>query len=284
MKCALCNNYKQLQLSHIIPKFVYDYIKKTGLLNTRFVMPLENDGKFYQDGDKEYLLCHDCEELFSASEKHFCENIFIPFKKDGFYKAINYNNSDYFCVASILWRILFCDIRDDNQNFNNEQMQHLRYYENIMKDFLIGNRTNLGTIKLYIYFFEVIESGESIKDLNIHQSIRRGTSGYTLVSDNVYLVFCNMAGIILIAILEDFKYKEKWQNCEIINGSAQLQPPQNTSSILWASLIEDIKEIEQKELSENQQTKIDKKILENKEAYLNSESFKEKINDINLKK
>lgn len=35
-ECALCGHKKELKLSHIIPKFVFDYIKRTGAVqNTR---------------------------------------------------------------------------------------------------------------------------------------------------------------------------------------------------------------------------------------------------------
>lgn len=62
-KCALCGEDKELQLSHIIPKFIGKYLKNTSIGNIR---SHENPNRIAQDIEKHYMLCHDCEELFSV--------------------------------------------------------------------------------------------------------------------------------------------------------------------------------------------------------------------------
>lgn len=73
-KCALCGEDKELQLSHIIPKFIGKYLKNTSIGNIR---SHENPNRIAQDIEKHYMLCHDCEELFSASERYFAILSFI---------------------------------------------------------------------------------------------------------------------------------------------------------------------------------------------------------------
>lgn len=65
-KCALCGTEAELQLSHIIPKFVGRYLKETSIGNIRNHALSE---RVVQDIEKHYLLCHECEELFSAGER-----------------------------------------------------------------------------------------------------------------------------------------------------------------------------------------------------------------------
>ena len=59
--CALCHDKSELELSHIIPKFVLRYLKETsaGLLRSA-----ENPNAVVQDGEKHYMLCGKCEDLF----------------------------------------------------------------------------------------------------------------------------------------------------------------------------------------------------------------------------
>ena len=73
--CKLCEKDADLQLSHIIPKFVFAWLKETvpgGIRSNRV------PNRRIQDGEKDYLLCRDCEQIFSVWEKQFCEHIFIP--------------------------------------------------------------------------------------------------------------------------------------------------------------------------------------------------------------
>lgn len=48
-KCALCGEDKELQLSHIIPKFIGKYLKNTSIGNIR---SHENPNRIAQDIEK----------------------------------------------------------------------------------------------------------------------------------------------------------------------------------------------------------------------------------------
>ena len=76
-KCALCHNVKELKDSHIIPAFVYRWIKETSA--TGYLRFSENINRRYQDGRKIKLLCLDCEERFNKYETSFSNNIFYPY-------------------------------------------------------------------------------------------------------------------------------------------------------------------------------------------------------------
>lgn len=74
--CALCNQESELRESHIIPKFVFDYIKETSA--TGYLRNVTSINRRLQDGPKRKLLCHDCEQKFSIAEKYFAETVFSP--------------------------------------------------------------------------------------------------------------------------------------------------------------------------------------------------------------
>ncbi len=86
-KCALCGEDKELQLSHIIPKFIGKYLKK---YFDRQYSQSRKSNRIAQDIEKHYMLCHDCEKLFSASERYFANTVFYPYKRDK-HETFNYD-------------------------------------------------------------------------------------------------------------------------------------------------------------------------------------------------
>ncbi len=111
-KCKLCHKEKELQESHIIPKFVYKWMKQTG--TGRFRQGL-NINKPIQDGTKEFLLCRDCEQEFSKREDWFKKNVFSSFIDKGVTTFYPSDNLKYFAV-SLLWRVLIY-FKDDGNNY-----------------------------------------------------------------------------------------------------------------------------------------------------------------------
>lgn len=77
-KCALCGKETQLELSHTVPKMAVRTLKKTAIGNIRST---ENPNKTIQDSEKLYILCGDCEDLFSEKETWFANKVFHPYLK-----------------------------------------------------------------------------------------------------------------------------------------------------------------------------------------------------------
>jgi hypothetical protein len=113
MECELHKIEAELCESHIIPKFVYDWMKKTGTGRFRRLGTLNSP---IQDGIKKYMLCKDCEEKFSKYEKWFSEKVFNPYINNSESVVKNENELKYF-VVSVLWRILKL-FKDDGNNYN----------------------------------------------------------------------------------------------------------------------------------------------------------------------
>jgi hypothetical protein len=112
--CALCDQENvSLKESHIIPKFVYQWIKDTS--STPYLRSSDNVNLREQDGSKEYLLCGKCEGDLSVMETEFAKNVF---KKIANYRIqateIIVTESMRVCVLSIFWRTLLTSISRDN--------------------------------------------------------------------------------------------------------------------------------------------------------------------------
>lgn len=84
--CKHCNEEKELQNSHIIPKHFYKNNGYFFCTEKRNALMYSADGrkKPIQDGMKEYLYCKDCEIIFSKIENVISKTIFSEKYKDKF--------------------------------------------------------------------------------------------------------------------------------------------------------------------------------------------------------
>ena len=101
--CALCGRQGDIRLSHLVPKFVLKWIKRTSA--TWRLASAADGARRLQDGAKTHLLCGGCEERFSRHEKYFAEKIFHPFHDDGA-RSFEYDESLGVFAASLSWRAL----------------------------------------------------------------------------------------------------------------------------------------------------------------------------------
>lgn len=128
-KCTLCNESTGLKMSHIVPKFVFNYIKRTSVTG-KFRDPTQFK-KRLQDGPKYRLLCGECEQLFSQSEKYFSENIFSSYvNKENI--SIKYDDNLQYFIESVNWRFLITQIN----RYKGKKQQ-------ILKDIEISVRSKL---------------------------------------------------------------------------------------------------------------------------------------------
>lgn len=112
--CALCDMENvELRESHIIPKFVYLWLKDTS--STPFIRSNDDVNIRHQDGEKTHLLCSDCETKFSGWENELAKKIF---KKIANYRAqaslINVTAATRLGVLSIFWRALHVSSEREN--------------------------------------------------------------------------------------------------------------------------------------------------------------------------
>src|SRR5437764_5294832 len=101
--CRLCGTTAVLQSSHVIPSFVFRWLKETsGTGHLRFA---QEPNKRVQDGPKYEMLCRACEERFNEWETEFSVRVFHPMTQ-GRTSTVRYGDwMAKFCV-SVSWRVL----------------------------------------------------------------------------------------------------------------------------------------------------------------------------------
>lgn len=99
--CKLCQSHAALCKSHVIPRFVMQWLRRTK--GTRF-WGVANPDVPLQDSLKKRLLCRACEQRFSSWEKWFSENVLHDESADSLV-PLAYGPELHKFVLSVLWRI-----------------------------------------------------------------------------------------------------------------------------------------------------------------------------------
>ena len=91
------------------------------------------ENEISQDGYKVYLLCSDCEQIFSRYETYFSCLIYQPTIKN-IKKTIIYNRRLLKFIISLGWRFLYIYLRQ-----KPDAPTYLNWYEKHWKEYLRGN-------------------------------------------------------------------------------------------------------------------------------------------------
>ncbi|OCH41788.1 hypothetical protein [Aliivibrio fischeri] len=103
--CKYCGDNEAIENSHIIPSFICRWVKETSPTNV--LRSSINPNVRQQDGEKEPLLCKQCEGEFSTYERAF-KKVFSQmanYRKD-FPNEIKFTKETLSCITSIAWRVL----------------------------------------------------------------------------------------------------------------------------------------------------------------------------------
>ena len=283
-QCALCRANKELQLSHIIPHFVGRKLIKTSPGNIRIT---KEPNKVAQDIEKHRLLCHDCEELFSAKERWFANTIFNPYQEHK-KTVFNYDKNLTYFIISLSWKSLYRDLEEFScdKEFSKEILMILFRAEQTMRDYLLGKRKDIDTIENHILFFDRIKYAQDL-DASQHPSIvmHRSTSSYTVYNRKTSFTISNLMGILIVTFYS-MDTNEYWNNTkiEIETGTIEAKN-QKIVSVVGQEIqhwMNQTKEA-QKNISETQQKKILEKIQALGDDIKNYPIFQDWMDDAALK-
>src|SRR5258706_11893804 len=135
--CRLCRTEGvELRHGHILPKFVWEWLKGTSIGAIRSG---EAPNVRVQDGHKEYLLCHDCEEMFSREEKIFAERLFVPVHEGVSISGLVYGEWAARFAVSVSWRVLVFNMElGPIEHFTAGQQEAVPAAERQWRAFLAG--------------------------------------------------------------------------------------------------------------------------------------------------
>lgn len=209
--CAMCERAVPLQQSHIIPAFVFRWLKSSG--PTGYIRNTLEPNKRVQDGVRSLLLCADCEAILSRDEKFFSDKLFYPWLSDSF--PITYSEWLLrFCV-SVSWRVL---LERKGQNalakYSEAQQLLLRKAERSWREFLLGNISNPREFEQHFLAFDLIEK-TSIPNLpdNINRYMMGAVEMDVVGSDHLLMTFSKLGRFTIFGIIHG--ETKSWQGTKV---------------------------------------------------------------------
>jgi hypothetical protein len=211
--CLLCKKERELQLSHIIPNFVYNWLKDT---SPSYIRSSQNPNQRVQDGPKHYLLCAECEGLFSKWEAAFAENIFHPLHESGGKQL--YWPYEEWCLkfaVSITWRVLAYGNIQGISHFSEKQNRAMKKALETWNDFLLGKCPDPGEFEQHIVLTDLIRN-HTVPDLSayINRYMVRSIDVDIPCTDRRAYVYAKMGRVILLGFIQE-PWSHQWQGTKI---------------------------------------------------------------------
>ena len=154
--CRLCGAECDLQASHIIPAFVFRWLKDTSA--TGFIRFGETPNMRVQDGPTRPWLCAACESRLSSWETRFASEVFHPLNEDGGRRLKYREWLLKFCV-SISWRSLLMFMEDKQLgHFSSRQLAASDLALATWSDFLLDKVPHPGRFEQHLLPLDAVES------------------------------------------------------------------------------------------------------------------------------
>ena len=147
--CHLCLREQDLKKSHIIPAFVFRWLKETS--GTGYLRFSDDPNRRAQDGAKQYLLCGECEQrLCKEAEEPFAKEIFLPLCREE-KESAEYGSWMLKFSVSLSWRVvIFLRSRGEFSHFCDEQKAALTEAMDTWRRFLLGEIPHPGEFEQHL--------------------------------------------------------------------------------------------------------------------------------------
>ncbi len=103
-KCHFCGDNEAIQNSHILPKYIFTWLKESS--PTNYLRATDTPNRREQDGRKNEILCLKCENQFSKLENKFKAEVFEELIKDPSTNSLDpkFTEDSIKCALVIAWR------------------------------------------------------------------------------------------------------------------------------------------------------------------------------------
>ncbi|MBZ0215544.1 MAG: hypothetical protein K8F25_03240, partial [Fimbriimonadaceae bacterium] len=234
----------------------------------------ENPSRRVQDGLKFPWLCGDCEGHFNLYETAFATKVFHPWHS-GNYRIIYEDWLLKFCV-SISWRVLkYARGHNKRVSYTDEQQRLMEHAEARWRAFLRGEAPHPAKFEQHILIFDIAESTD-IPDLptNFNRFMTGAVTFDIVGSERSLMTFAKLGGFMIFGIIQ--KGPNRWDGTKVHVKHGLLKPDHFK---VPAGLLDLFREKAQysatamSNISPAQRMKIDKNILDNRDAFAESDQF-----------
>jgi hypothetical protein len=221
--CKLCGTQGALIHSHVLPAFVFKWLKQAG-----HIRHSQTPNRRTQDGAKEFWLCRKCEDLFNSFETPFATHIFHPYDRD---KTVRVRYADWllkFCV-SVAWRsLLFLKQETELEEFNASQNALVERALQTWARFLRGEYKHTGQFELHMLPFDVIERHGAVElPSNINRYLTRAIEINAGSNSSTCFIFSKLGPFGVFGFIE-MQAPNHWKGTKVSERHGWFQPGEYT--------------------------------------------------------
>lgn len=271
MNCKLCQQNKPLKKSHIIPKFVARWLKKTSA--TGYLRQATKANIRKQDLDREKILCKDCETLFSKWETLFSREIFLPYQNNN-KREFDYEEWLMKFAVSLSWRAGIVEL-EGFRRYKPHLVHHLERALEKWREFLMGSESSQDYAH-HLLFLDIVESVDKIQlPDGFHGYLLRATDLTIPANDHDVFAYVKLPSMVFFSGVFP-KQPAGWKNTSIFESGRIDSSNQTVSDGIFGEFFLD--RVSQGEklmsyMSDKQKKKITEGIASNPSKSLQSKSF-----------
>ena len=282
-QCALCGSTSQLQASHIIPGFVFDWLRDTSA--TGHFRSSQIPDLRIQDGIKPRMLCMACEQLFSTWEKAFAETCFVPLNS-GAAREVRYGSWMLKFATSVSWRVLRLFAANDGlAGFPRHIMTEVDDTLREWSLFLQGDRPHPGRHEQHMFVADIVEHA-SVTDAppNISRYLARAIDPYVAYTQDSAVTYAKMGRLVLFGFVA-IKHPCRWKGTKLHVrhgqfGQCDIELPSDIRDFIFGRARLVAKKYSQ--ISGKQLTKIRKSYEQDPDRAAQSETLRAMHHDVSM--
>jgi hypothetical protein len=279
-ECQLCRKQADLLQSHVLPAFVFKWLKQAG--HMRFA---ETPNRRSQDGDKMDWLCRECENLFNSFETPFSSKIFHPYDID---RAIRVRYGSWmskFCV-SVAWRSLL-HLREGHHlsRLNERQVGLVDEALRTWSRFLRGEFKHTGAFEVHLLpFGEIAETAGLELPPNINRYLTRAIDINAGSSDSICFSYSKLGPFAVFGFVQSDNL-QNWSGTAVSHrggwfGPGEYKLPRHLLGFLIERANRTSKAMAK--ISPTQQKKIAESIRANPDRFVQSGLFRAMQRDVEM--
>lgn len=279
--CAFCARHGELQDSHVIPAFVYRWLRNRS--GTGHIRHTENPNRRVQDGLKLPWLCAGCEANFSRYETACATKLFHPWHEG----VIRIPYTDWllkFCT-SVSWRVLrYARGRNPQARYTHDQHRLMDEAEVRWREFLNGEAAHPGAFEQHLLIFDVIEDTTI---LNLPSNINRFMTGAITLdivgSERSLMTYAKLGCFSIFGIIQ--KGSNKWEGTKVHVREGIIKPDQFVVPVGLLDLFHEKAKLAADGLnamSLTQRNKVRQHVDGNLDRFMESDQFRSIMADVEM--
>lgn len=227
-ECRLCGSVAELKLSHVIPAFVFRWLRKSSA--TGHMRSGEEPNRRVQDGSKERWLCASCEQDIGEAESQFARNVFSPVAEDRPLPDAYGPWLLKFCTSAT-WRVLLqFREKDPFDDYSRDDISLMDQAASTWREYLLGRRPDTGAFAQHLYIVRgvVASTGQDVAS-NINRHVLRHIATDVVRGQHQHIVYAKLPRLFIMGVLRDDRPSD-WRGTRIDAGEGTISGHQRVPS------------------------------------------------------